>query len=234
MRKKAIAYEFLVRLLIAVIALAFVVSIASRCFRVTDEAEESFNRLADKIEEARGEGEGWTDSVRVDMDETSALIGFSKNAKRVIHLDHVNEGRLSHFNRPDKCESEKPCLCLCRNGWIKEASKITERGMESIIHPETKKTVQSYVHICEGKLLCHPFNNFDFLEKTTENIFAPKEVLAKSNEFNLYDLYGGFVLVNSVSAIKTNFRSIDERNIAVYIQKKDNDTVGVCLELPCV
>ena len=122
MRKKAIAYAFLVRLLIAVIAIVTVVIIATTLgkglFKKTAAAEESFEDFAVKVEEAKQWKENDLKKLRVDMDEDDSIWFFNKGS---TDIQKTEGNKQTYVKRPSvsECSGKESCLCLCRKSSTK-------------------------------------------------------------------------------------------------------------------
>jgi len=206
MRKKAIAYEFLVRLLIAVIALAFVVSIASRCFRITDEAEESFNRLADKIEEAQKWKQGESDSVRLDMDEGTFVLFFSHLHPRIQMSS--NRGSV-FFERPAICGENVGCVCLCRD--------------HSAEYFDDHNSV-----FCEN-MRCREVGELNFQRPKIPNA----QVMDFQGTYEWFFIGGAMIQRDFITLLSDDFKEeiLEQQRIqAIYIEKGQGNLVGICRE----
>jgi len=123
MRKKAIAYAFLVRLLIAIIAIVTVIIIATTLgkglFKKTAAAGESFEDFAAKIEEIKLKDEPYLKKLRLDMDEDDSIWFFSKGFN---DIQITESGSRTYVKRPavSECSGKESCVCLCREYLTKD------------------------------------------------------------------------------------------------------------------
>lgn len=113
---QGIAYEFLVRLTIAIVLVITAIVIAQRLFSVSQGALASFEGLSNKIGKL-GPEDSSTHTLR--MDETAAVIGFVQNSEELT-FQYDNNKFQAKYLRPAACPSGKACLCLCPGGFIPE------------------------------------------------------------------------------------------------------------------
>ena len=224
--KKAIMYEFIVRLVIALVMVTSAILIGKSFFRLSDEALDSYNELVKEIGDIK---EGELRSMPLIMDKETAMIGFSKNSpslKKIWwkYLEGLYLKREAYFKRPNSCSINNSCLCLCREGW--ESTYIDESTTE---------------YSCE-KIICNDFQT-DFLKKMTEQEFGlitedqSDVVLSKNGKFpadseNLEDPHfpTGFLFVRDVTY--SHFPEKTERRFTTYFERYKNK-IGICFKSPC-
>jgi hypothetical protein len=115
--KRGIAWSFLVMLVIGVILFILVTSWTSSLFRLSDQGLESFNHLANTVENvAKGSGEV-LETINLRLDRGTVLAVFPKDTTQLTL--HITDAVLKiQMDRPAKCETGKPCICLCQEpGW---------------------------------------------------------------------------------------------------------------------
>jgi len=127
--KKAIMYEFLVRLVIALIFIFGAFYIVKSIFRLSSTAEESFNKLVTMIDNNIPEGQ--TTTMTLSMDQGTAIALFNPNANEInfgvkIEIKPTGGfGTVGTFStsyqtvnyilkRPETCSPSSSCACLCK------------------------------------------------------------------------------------------------------------------------
>ena len=110
MNKKAIVTEALVRIVIAIVALAVVGTILVQCYNklAYSDAEKRFDTFVDVIRSLK---DGETKQQMLSLDEKGALIGFTKNSDAIL-FDATSD---SQWPRPAICAKGESCVCICSN-----------------------------------------------------------------------------------------------------------------------
>lgn len=192
MNNKAIAYEFLLRLIIAILFVIAAIYIAKSSFRLTDAATNSYIKLQNKIIEIGEPGNnGKKIQIGIDMDKNTAIFGFSKNSQeieRLISGKNINvlceadktQSCRAFLKRPESCEKGKSCICFCRE---------YEVDSTSIVPLITK------MH-CKLQPKCKSFDNmnlWDFYQSKHLSFYP--ESLSKPGEDHL--ISGGFIIART-------------------------------------
>src|SRR3990167_3160958 len=160
--KKAISYEFLLRLIVAVIFVGAAVIVFMQLFgkdnAITNEAKNSYAKFQKMIEEIGNPANvGSSKSVPLVMDDRTAIYAFSKESdaiKRVWSIEDLNaickDGPpcLAFIKRPESCEKGKSCLCFCQDFDTLQVS-ASKREMK-----------------CSVKPACKSYENLDFWDLT--------------------------------------------------------------------
>ena len=112
--KRGVAWSFMIMLVIGVILFVLITSWAGNLFMLSDDALDNFNKLIGNIKEIGNlDGES-LNTVTLQLDKDTAIFSFRKDAD---HIEYYDNGRLrARAQRLPKCESGKPCICLCRKG----------------------------------------------------------------------------------------------------------------------
>lgn len=160
-KKATTMYEFLVRLVIAVVFVLFAISLAKSLFSFSNEAEDSFYNLISLIEEVSQGKEGLTDSMALVMDKKTSILLFNKDSDYIKYIA-VEENFLNKFfghkgkaeliEKPKNCPEDKSCICLCQGKFEKAAEGyheimpiLGEGEYTSVTYYYCKKT-----NVCEG------------------------------------------------------------------------------------
>ena len=135
MNKKAIAYEFLLRLIIAILFVGAALYIGKSLFRLTGSGFDSYLGF---VSEANRLENGQFKELGVDFDKNTAIIGFSKDAEQFECYNcispSVDNKPRAIFKKPIKPECKnRACICLCREGLSdKESGATTEFSCSSL------------------------------------------------------------------------------------------------------
>lgn len=214
--KKGIMVEALVIIIItSIMAVSILISVKS-CFRLTSQAEQSFNKLVELIE--RVYREGGTESMRLIMDRKTALIGFTSDADKVVHQDLLNT-KNHYLDRPTSCESNKACLCLCTS---------ISRGSDEPSLDEER--YWNYEYECK-KIKCNSFKSIDFLNSIDEDDFGSyPSGIDPLKSGNYYRLLNGFIHTRKGP---DTFPGIPTRNNQIYVENHKN-IISVCFKSSCI
>src|SRR3989338_4287337 len=175
MNKKAIAYEFLLRLIIAILFVSATLYIGKSLFRLTGSGFDSYLGFVSTINSLE---DGQFKEVGVDFDKETAIIGFNSDAERFECYDcaapSIDNRPRAIFEKPrnDECK-DGACICLC--------SKVLSKTYIGTLAEEILETKQ---FACES-LTCRKSTNSDIID-----LYKPKNLFLKS----LNTLWkGGFV-----------------------------------------
>jgi len=118
--KKGLMLEFLVRLMIAIIMITTVAYFAKDfLFRLSDEAEISFNELVDTIKDTENWEDEETRAFRLVMDKKSivGIFGEGDVYFYVTFYDINGDKATGHFvlRKPPQCKGDGQCACLCKD-----------------------------------------------------------------------------------------------------------------------
>jgi hypothetical protein len=171
-QKKAffLPLTFLLSLLVAALVLAVVLvpscSFGKKLFRLSGQAQESFDELHKKILDVYSGEEG--DSVLMKVDKDTAIVGFSKDSGQVYLIEgDYQEGALcdvgsaqqkavwAGFVKPAECEG-KSCVCLCKE--LVEARYICSDDSD---YKCSELKYESFSQFYCGNADCKPVD-FDF------------------------------------------------------------------------
>lgn len=115
--KKAIMMKFLVTVILAIIIFAPACLFLSKSFRLSEQAEGSFNEFTTTLA-SFNEGKKEKDSFLLKIDAKTAMVYFEHNQEKVFLFiegtgsDRANSGDV-YFTRPTQCsDTTKSCLCL--------------------------------------------------------------------------------------------------------------------------
>lgn len=126
-----IPLKFLVTMILAIVIFGPTLLMINRCFRLSDEADRSYDELLELIERIAEKEAGEFDSARLYMDDGTAVVfmspgveyttlsagwaeGGAAQAGTIVELLRGFNARLL-FKRPAGCRRDKSCVFLCRN-----------------------------------------------------------------------------------------------------------------------
>ncbi len=219
--KKAIMYEFLVRLVIAILFVSAAVMIGRSFFRLSDTSLDSYYELVNSIKE---QDEPIIAKPLI-IDENTALIGLNSGADfiKLIHSSRQNPFE-SYFYRPAQCEKGKACLCLCRDGW-ENAEMDGPHNVEN-------------EHVCE-EIICNSFNSIDFIDSIDSEdfkVYYPSlsgwHPPGNPELKDIYTLRGGFIYYRG-SSQRIKFPGTSSRTVSIYLEKKDSKVAACFRDPPC-
>lgn len=224
--KKGLALEALLRITIAVvlayIAIFHIGKPAAEAAFGSNDASQSFDRFVNEINSLQ---EGPGKQSLVDIDEGTALIGFTKNGKefRCYVCDQVyafsSNIPFYSIQKPanEQCNG-KACVCLC----LKGLSKSQYVGQESKIN-------------CQ-QFSCKSLNNDLYNKISLESALKKKGI-----QIATYPYWeNGFFFVrrkNTDTPLNGMIPPNDDRKISLFIEKKSIGTesyVAACPSLPCI
>ena len=224
MNKKAIMYEFLVRMIIALVMIVAAIAIGRSFFRISNQGTNSFNEFVGILQNIE---DGSQESMTLAMDKGTAIIGFGQGATQVIRANYPGTGNQypptlktcatnqechSFVNRPPSCPIDIACVCICKD-YIENKFKVG----------------------CEDTT-CQEIRGRNFSESISEEKLHVESVKFSST------IYNGFVFERRKTSDK-GYR--DEpygllsqpkgppRLRGVYIQRK-GDIVSACFNPPCI
>lgn len=182
--------EALVRLVIVTFVIGSVVfmgyKVGNAMFRRTRGAEQSFDEFVDAIRDvARGEYSFLP--VTLTMDAKTAIFGLGPSDDR---SEVTNVGiPINVFYRPEKCEENKACVCLCR---------YVKFNVKPIYITTTREEIENMrVLDCERDLICSSLDNIDRFKGVKE-----EKHLGVTKGFQIARFLGG-----------------EERTRTVYLEK---------------
>jgi len=246
MKKAFIGYEALVKLIVGVLFAILAVSIAKSCaesfFTSSDQGAESFKQFTEKIEKTALSGGTISDTTLLIMDDNALILGFAKSADSIeiqvpsglAFPESKYPNGIWKIARPLRTCGEKgsnACACLC-----KDPPKLnTELGS----------------HVCES-LQCTRFsNNVDFQQTTFINEILPEPYITidMSTLKSPFVIKNGFLIERfsrdgpiiipyerwlSLQDKPIPSQQMIPRRFPIFIEKKSNGKIAVCLRLPCV
>ncbi|MBW2996277.1 hypothetical protein KY332_03180 [Candidatus Woesearchaeota archaeon] len=126
MKKKAIMYEFLVRLIIAVLMVTAAIIIGKSFFRLTSEGMNSYHKLVGVIEDIEPPE---LKSTSLAMDKETMIVVFNENIDPIVADSEVayKPGIAAlpapysllnskvQVSRPASCDINQNCVCLIRD-----------------------------------------------------------------------------------------------------------------------
>jgi len=200
-KKGAIFYEYLVRILIAIIVVIAACSIGQQFFRLSSEGRQAFGDL---VGDLRGLRSG--DFLPVDfvLDDGSALLGFTRLSQKIVYSQSKSRPG-AFFDRPSLCLSNRSCLCLCRKGFGLPVSTSSVSSSQRLV-------------CAEDGLVCESFADFDFLSEVSKASFF------KEFHSGDYSFSGGFMYERGSAS---NLPRAESRSFSVYLQR-EGDLVGLC------
>jgi len=156
--KKAIVLGFLIKMVFAIVMIVTLAITLRSCFKLVDSEKDSFHSLSDLTENIKS-GEYKASTLKIE--KQTALLGFSKDSEKIELLTEIPK----ILNRPPECDSNKACLCLCKN-----------------FKPQHQELT------CDesGYPLCKSFDTIDFPSELKGDVFAAE--YSKS-----YNFKGGFI-----------------------------------------
>ncbi len=213
--------KFIIGIVVALMIFIPTILWAGRLFRLSDDAKDSFDELIQKINDISGKPAGTIEPIAFHMDKDTAVLGFAKNAQKLQGISFGEE--ISYFERPDSCEGDRACLCLCRNGY---GRALTE-GIYSDV-PDAEKP--PYWLLTCSNLMCTSMNEKVDFPKTisAESLAKPKKdvlldwVLGDS----AVKIEGGFVLERGKLFFNLHMED-SGRGRPIYIKNKES-TVVLC------
>lgn len=112
MNRKALAYEFLLRLIIAILFVSAAIYIGKSLFRLTDSGLDSFNKFVFTADNLK---DGQFKELGVDFDKGTAIIGFSEDAEKFESSSIFDKFDKAILKKPQNSECKSgACICLCR------------------------------------------------------------------------------------------------------------------------
>lgn len=244
MNKKAITlpYEFLVRLIIALLMVFTAIWVGRCLLSPTGEGQDSYLDLVNLVSSIQDQE---LKSMPLVMDKGTAIFAFSKDSDQIgIGGKGLITGQYKDamiIKRPIACEKGKICICLCRKGW-------------------QRNDVLAFPHemSCKETFFCNSLENIELIDT-----FPLKDLGIETKAFYyLFTINGGLVferydktlvddaahlakvtspLLNFFST-REDFESLhgsvsplvfDQRIRAIYVQRY-KDTVAVCFKSPCI
>ena len=193
-------------------------AVSAKFLKVGDKAGGSYNQLLSLASSIK---DGELLSMRLYMDDNTAIIGISKNSNRFESKSSQGSATsVAYFEKPPECQS-KTCICLC-----------SELGYTNINILETRIT-------CGKTPECYPFENIEFLKKRPLTDFTvPTDKLSKID----YWWENGFMIITQNKLDKTilakiGFGGIEnfmiKKEKTIYIHRKRN-FVNVCYSQNCI
>lgn len=168
MNKKSIMFSFFLRLLIALIIFIPTVYFFSSLFRLSESALDNYNNLAEKVKEIAEIPGEYKESVVLRLDKDTAVLGFKKDSNELFFygvggrkkagqqpidftnpLPHIPPG--SKFIKPNECEEDKACMCLCQE-------------------VNTDKTPKEPIEC--NRRICNSYDNINFISEKSKYLFA--------------------------------------------------------------
>lgn len=224
--KKGIVIEALMRIIIMIVLVVIVFNIGKRIantFFGGDSNLKSFDNFFSEINSLDDGGK----EVFLSMDEGTAVIGFSKNAKefRCYGCEQVYNSKYSDkllyysIKKPSNeyCNG-KTCVCLCLKGFRKSPYS----GDES-------------------KINCESFSCKELKQDIYSKISLEEALKKKGMSIAVYPYWeNGFFYVrskNTETPLNGMFPPNDIMKTTLYIEKKkinDNVYLGACPLLPCI
>lgn len=219
MNNRAIAYEFLLRIILAILFVGGAIyigsSIGKSFFRLTGSGLDSFIDFAYDVTNLEN---GQYKDISVDFDKGTAIIGFSKDAKQFechkclsTNVDPESEFPTAFFKKPQNEEcKDSACICLCRKG---------------LADDDVAEGVKSFS--CEH-LICRALNNLNIIDE-----YSAAGML--SDFINPY-WKGGFVYGRNMgielSNLASNYAKNTPRTIHLRAENYMN-FISVCQEEKC-
>lgn len=146
-KKKGFMFEFLVRLIIALVFLFGALFILKSMFRLSSTAEESFNELAELIDTIEEDNRM---SIALVMDKGTAIAIFNKDKKglyfqtgrffsgRGVNDVWLPEGHTYYMKKPtDQCLDYSACICLCKKVEMTSEGVLCQKNTCKNIKPNT-------------------------------------------------------------------------------------------------
>lgn len=115
--RKGIMLQFLVTVILAILIFAPACVFLSKFFRLSEQAEGSFNEFAAVLASFNA-GKKDKDSFPLKIDPETAVVYFEPQQEKVfLFIEGAGSGRADsgdvYFTRPDRCSDKtKSCLCL--------------------------------------------------------------------------------------------------------------------------
>ena len=190
--------EFLVRLIIAIILVAFALGIGGiiyhSFFSTSAAAAESFQGLSNLMSGLKA---GDSRSYILEMDQGAAIIGFVKNSDQ---LTFDSRDIKAAFARPPECPRDSTCLCFCTESFGLDPAN-TNPSMPAVT--------------CRGKLSCKLFSDITFPSPLSKSQFISQR---SAPDFD-YTFYGGFIIRRQAD---DNLPGIADRRIVLNVNREEN------------
>ena len=210
--KKGIMTSFLFWTILALLIFFPTVLFGSKLLRQSNKGQESFANLVQAIDSpGRPLRDGEVRSTAFYLDDKSIVVGFSKDSTRFENHEY-EYGRANPdsivfiLNKPKSCESQKACLCICKNFDF----LITNADL--------------YTTECENPV-CKSFDNIDFLHEKVVRTFE--------NGKPHFAWKGGFLHLRNVPTVANGLEQNQISTRTFYVQKY-HDIIDVCLNSPCI
>ena len=204
-------YEFLTRLLIALIIFVPTVIFAAKYFQFGDKGQESYQNFVSFLEEVNKEEGDLLKSTILTLKKNTFIIAFNKDAKTLEAIRSPTSDRVKFF-KPDGYEN-KAVICLC-TGFN---SQRVEGGAVG-----TGRLWEIY---CK-KSLCRE-TNINFLNRSTKKIGLTQSVEWK----------GGFIIHNGVT-LSAGYYLDDQFGVPkaekIIAVEKYKGLITTCTESPCL
>ncbi|MBW3014937.1 hypothetical protein KY330_00785 [Candidatus Woesearchaeota archaeon] len=229
--KKAIAPQFLVSFLIGALLIVSVVFILKGCVDVTNVATSDYESL---VREMNSLQQGQRKSVRLTMDDGTALFGISKNADKVQMTSTTLWGLVDSwkltFERPVQCTKGSACVCLCKR----------DLGLKEFA------AIRSYTIRCDpNALTCKPLSR-DIYSSNSE-MLKNSDLGLDESDFGPYSFKGGFFfekesgsssLVDFIQTVggtvdKNIFKGLSQQHVKSVTIENYKDRMVVCFKSPC-
>lgn len=214
--KKGIAYEFLLKLIFAIILVLLVVVIFKGCFRLSDQGVQSFNELVNNVDEMSLLAGDALDSMPLRIDKLTYILAFNNEVDFIsaIEINSIVE----IFLRPTNCDKDKSCLCLCQEcdrTWQDREEGETELVIEYGEEID-KQDINDfkYYSFHTGKMFCKEFDDVKFIEYAN----------GKGAPADWKNPKGGSILQ----------RNVEEPRLRTAYIEKYGDYIGICFEQPCI
>lgn len=181
-------------------------ALGSKFFKLGDNSIKSYTSLVEAMDSIR---EDETASTGVSMNKKSVIVGFSKDANRFENHQYAS-GRESvafFFERPESCEEQKACICLCQDYTFKVGGN------------------KPYSSECK-EAICSSFGSID--------IVSEKIVSRYGNGNPKFSWKGGFLFLRDVPAIANGLGEQNRQETRTFYVQRYKNVVGVCIVSPCI
>ena len=143
--KKGLMVKFLVTVLLAIIIFAPACLFTSKMFRLSDQAQDNFNKLTKEINIV-GKGQNGLKKTFVSIvDKGTAMVYFEPNQNQVkVAVDAAapNTDYTILLNKPSACPAEGNCFCLFRKAEFD--TTLWKPGYDTVTVTPTESVCDSY------------------------------------------------------------------------------------------
>ena len=213
MKRGIIMLEAAVRVTIAVVGIFVVAAILYKVYDTFaySDAEKRFEKLIEVVKQLP---EGEYRSFRASLDEDMAIVGFTKESKRIEFKFGNDYNKIPIIlSRPAGCPEGSACICLC--------SSFDYYPMPSLNQGES-----TGVASCSARFSCQTIGGSDLRQQYDAKNFLFRE-WAGADARKTYLMKEGFILARIESPKTGPFPSVQGRFTLISIERKKN-MINIC------